>query len=54
MFFNELRPFTEILARLEPHRKFAIRLFLELRFAQLLCAAQEMSRMLGDAFGRPQ
>jgi hypothetical protein len=54
MFFNELQPLPEIIAELKPHRKFAIRLFLELRFAQLLCAAQEMSRVLGDAFRRPE
>jgi hypothetical protein len=42
--FNILRPSPKSFAGVNPHAKFAIRLFLEWRFAHFLCAAQEMSK----------
>jgi hypothetical protein len=50
IYFNSLCQSPNFLAGVYPHAKFAIRLFLELRFAYFLCAAQEISRYPIDAF----
>jgi len=44
MFFNILRQTPKSSAAVNPHPKFAVRLFLEWRFAYFLCAAQGMSK----------
>jgi hypothetical protein len=52
IYFNNLPELPEIFAGSPSHGKFAIRSFLELRFAQLLCAAQEMSSAKGSHLTR--
>jgi hypothetical protein len=44
MFFNILWQSPKTFAAVNPHAKFAIRLFLEWRFAYFLCGAQEISK----------
>jgi hypothetical protein len=44
IYFNDLYALLEIFAGDNSHEKFAIRSFLEFRFAQFLCGAQELSR----------
>jgi hypothetical protein len=44
MLFNILWQSPKSFAAVIPHAKFAIRLFLEWRFAYFLCGAQEISR----------
>jgi hypothetical protein len=43
-FFSKLQESSKFLAGAQAHAKFAIRLFLEWRFAHFLCGAQEMSK----------
>src|SRR5271170_7386372 len=53
-FFKYLWEKPKSFACGDPHAKFAIRSFLELRFAHFLCAAQEMSKCPKNEFRRPR
>jgi hypothetical protein len=53
-FHKALPTMPQTFARRNPHGKFAIRLFIELRFAQFLCAAQELSSGSSRQFQAPR
>jgi hypothetical protein len=54
IFFNILYQPPKFFAGANPHAKLAIRLFLELRFAYFLCAAQEVSKCPKNEFRLPR
>jgi hypothetical protein len=54
MFFSILQQSPKSFPAVNPHAKLAIRLFLEWRFAYLLCGAQEMSKCPKNEFRHPR